>query len=177
MPEQFLGEIQFFAFNYPPKGWAFCAGQLLSIAQNQALFALLQNQFGGDGRTTFALPDLRGRVPMGQGGPWENGQLSGEESHVLTEAEIPQHNHTVGVVSAPAGAAKVGPAGNLLTVGAGRTSGGSVTLNLYAAPSAMTTMGSGVIGPSPGAQGHENRMPFVVLNPCIALTGVFPSSN
>jgi microcystin-dependent protein len=179
MAEPFISQIEAFPFNFAPKGWAFCAGQLLPINQNQALFSLLGTTFGGDGRTNFALPDLRGRLAngSGQGSGLANytlGQRSGEETHTLTVAETPTHNHLVNAV-------KNGTSGGTSTPGSGVTLGegyaneaGSPTVNIYSSVAPTIPMGS--LGPA-GGQPHENRMPFVALNYCIALFGVFPSQN
>jgi microcystin-dependent protein len=179
MAQPFLSQIEAFPFNFPPKGWAFCAGQLLPIAQNQALFALLGTTFGGDGRTNFALPDLRGRLAngFGQGSGVANytlGQRGGEETHTLTGTETPLHSHlinadnngTTGGTSTP---------GSGVTLGAGYANeAGSPAVNIYS--SAAPTIAMGSLG-STGGQPHENRMPFLALNYCIALQGVFPSQN
>jgi microcystin-dependent protein len=179
MAQPFLSQIEAFPFNFPPKGWAFCAGQLLPIAQNQALFALLGTTFGGDGRTNFALPDLRGRLAngFGQGSGLANytlGQRGGEETHTLTGTETPLHSHlinadnngTTGGTSTP---------GSGVTLGAGYANeAGSPAVNIYS--SAAPTIAMGSLG-STGGQQHENRMPFLALNYCIALQGVFPSQN
>jgi microcystin-dependent protein len=179
MAQPFLSQIEAFPFNFPPKGWAFCAGQLLPIAQNQALFALLGTTFGGDGRTNFALPDLRGRLAngFGQGLGLANytlGQRGGEETHTLTGTETPLHSHlinadnngTTGGTSTP---------GSGVTLGAGYANeAGSPAVNIYS--SAAPTIAMGSLG-STGGQPHENRMPSLALNYCIALQGIFPSQN
>ena len=179
MAQPFLSQIEAFPFNFAPKGWAFCAGQLLPITQNQALFALLGTTFGGDGRTNFALPDLRGRLAngFGQGSGVANytlGQRGGEETHTLTGTETPLHSHlinadnngTTGGTSTP---------GSGVTLGAGYANeAGSPAVNIYS--SAAPTIAMGWLG-STGGQPHENRMPFLALNYCIALQGVFPSQN
>ena len=179
MAQPFLSQIEAFPFNFAPKGWAFCAGQLMPINQNQALFALLGTTFGGDGRTTFALPDLRGRLANGFGqGPslanYTLGQRAGEESHTLTTAETPPHSHLID-------ADNNGTTGGANTPGGGVTLGadyaneaGSPAVNIYS--SAAPTIAMGSLGPT-GGQPHENRMPFLALNYCIALQGVFPSQN
>jgi microcystin-dependent protein len=182
MSEPFLGEIELFAFAFAPNGWATCSGQTLPIAQNQALFALLGTTYGGNGSTTFALPDLRGRVAIGQGqgaqlSPRAIGQTGGEETHGLTAAELPAHTHAVSAVGRPSSTAVIGPAGNLLSVGAGRTSGGNVVVNVYSPGTPDTAMHPSTIGASPGAQAHANMMPFLAMTPCIALVGIFPSRN
>ena len=175
MSDPFLGEIEYFAFNFPPKGWVQCAGQLLPVNQNQALFSLLGTTFGGDGKVTFGLPDLRGRVAVGQGtGPGRStrtvGQTGGEETHALTTAELPAHTHPASVVAHPTGVSLPGPAGNFLSVGAS----GSTVINAYATGTAFGAMSPTTVGPSPGAQAHANIMPYLALNPCIALVGIYP---
>ncbi len=185
MANQFLGQIEVFAFDFPPRGWAACAGQLLPIASNQALFALLGTTFGGDGRTTFALPDLRGRAAMGQGSTTQNvvvsiGAAGGEESHTLTVNETPLHPHRASVVSnADTKNNTFTPANNsvLATTTGLDSGGGALTFNIYA-PDAnpQQTMNNATIGPT-GGQAHSNMMPYLGINFCIALTGIFPSRN
>lgn len=166
MSEPFLAEIRMVGFNFPPRGWAFCDGQLLPINQNQSLFALLGVTYGGDGQTTFALPDLRGRAPVHVGDGVPLGQKGGEETHTLTEQENPRHGHTDG-------------SGNQATlfdptaaVVASRPRRGA---RIYTAPSNLVTLaGAGTAG---GGQAHENIQPFLTVNFAIALTGVFPPRN
>lgn len=165
MAEPFLGEIRLFSFNFAPKYWALCNGQLLPRNQNQPLFSLLGTMYGGNGQTDFALPDLRGRVPLHVGNGFAQGQRGGEETHTLTTNELAQHTHT--------------PQGNAGTSGAptavGNTWGPqeanpySTTTNIGMNPSAIGSAGSG--------QPHENRSPYLTLNFCIALVGIFPSPN
>lgn len=172
MSEPFLGEIRLFPYNFAPRTWAFCSGQLLSIAQNTALFSLLGTTYGGDGITTFALPDLRGRSALssGQGPGLQNyvlGEVSGVETVTLISTEMPMHNHQV-LVSSTDSTAK-NPTGNIP---------GGTASPVYAAP----TTGNNLMAPqtltvSGGSQPHENRSPFLVLNYCIALNGIFPSRN
>ena len=181
MAEPYLGEIEAFPLNFAPKGWAFCAGQLLPINQNQALFALLGTTFGGNGTTTFALPDLRGRIAtaFGQGpglAPYTLGQTGGQESHTLTLNEMPAggHSHAVAATNngATGGTNVPSPA---VTLGSGYSSHkGSPAVNVYS--SAAPTIAMGSLAPV-GGQPHENRMPFLALNYCIALQGIFPSRN
>lgn len=166
MSEPYLSEIKIFAFNYPPKGWAFCNGQLLPINQNQALFALLGTMYGGNGQTNFALPDLRGRVAIHKGGPYTQGQAAGQEAHTLTIPEMPQHNHFVN--ASPATVNQPYPTGNLWAAGASHPDFGA---------RGDTAMSAGSIVATGGSQAHENRSPFLTLNFCIALQGVFPSPN
>ncbi len=168
--EPFLGEIMLISCNFAPKGWALCNGQLLSIAQNQGLFSLLGTTYGGNGQTTFALPDLRGRSPMhwGQGPGLSSrslGERSGETNHTLTLAELAAHAH-VARCSSSAGTS-ASPAGMVLARNAASVPG-------YAA-NADTTMAANAIGSVGGSQPHTNQQPLLTLNYCIALQGVFPS--
>ncbi len=162
----FLSEIQIFAFNFAPIGWAPCSGQLLPINQNQALFALLGTTYGGNGQTTFALPDLRGRVPLHIGNGFDQGQQSGSESHTLTTLEMPSHTHIA--IASTAAANQSSPVGNTWASGAA------------ASPFKNTNnaiMNAAAFGNTGGNQPHENRMPYLVMNYCIALEGIFPSRN
>jgi microcystin-dependent protein len=158
-------------FAWAPKGWALCNGQLLPINQNQALFSLLGTQFGGDGRVNFALPDLRGRIPIHQGDGWTIGQNGGEPTHTLTQNEMPQHIHFVTadttIAPDPDG---VQPADN-------KRLAASAPANLYASAGNFTPMNPAAIGNVGGSQPHENRQPYLTLNFCIALIGIFPSQN
>jgi microcystin-dependent protein len=167
MAEPFLAEIRLVSFNIPPKGWALCNGQLLPINQNQALFSLLGTTYGGDGRTTFALPNLQGRVPVETGGAFALGQSGGEAAHVLTVAELPAHSHTVSAASGPGTAQS--PQGNFWA---------SVE-RFYAFSNATpdTTLNPGSIAPAGANESHNNMPPFLVLNFVIALQGIFPSRN
>jgi len=171
MSEPFIGEICVMAFNYPPKGYAQCDGQILSIAQNQALFAILGTTYGGNGQTTFALPDLRGRLPMHwgnnpQGGNVTIGQNGGETTHTLVTGEMPAHPHPLVGASAPA-ADQRGVVGNLY---------GS-TANLYVGGAATATLNASTVGQVGGGQPHDNMQPYLSLNFVIALVGIFPSRN
>lgn len=165
MAEPFLGEIRIVSFDYPPKDWAFCNGQLLPINQNQALFSLLGTTYGGNGQTTFALPDLRARVPMHMGDHTQ-GERAGEAAHTLTLNEMPQHLHLERVSSNATGGTLVAT-GNFL---------GSAN-NMYHSPSNLTAMNPGTIANAGGSQPHENRQPYLGLSFCIALVGIFPSRN
>jgi microcystin-dependent protein len=166
MAEPFLSEIRIFSFNYAPKGWALCNGQFLPINQNQALFALLGTTYGGNGQTTFALPDLRGRVPIHFGDGFTLGQAGGKEFHTLTQSEMPAHNHFAQAATNQTNAAI--PGGQWL----------GQALNQYNANVAsLTTLTPQTIGSFGGSQPHENREPSLVLNFCIALQGIFPSRN
>lgn len=166
----FIGEIMMFAGNFAPTGWALCNGQLLSIAQNTALFSLLGTTYGGNGQTTFALPDLRGRAPIhfGQGPGLSNysqGQLAGEENHTLLATEMPTHTHV-----ARADAAN-GTSDTPTGMFPARTPGGTPA---YGAGSAAQ-LASTFLATTGGSQPHNNMQPYLVINYCIALTGVFPS--
>jgi microcystin-dependent protein len=174
MDEPFIGEIRPISFNYAPKGWAFCNGQLLPINSNQALFSLLGVTFGGDGRTTFALPDLRSRVPVGTGqGPglanYLQGQQAGTESVTLTADQMPAHTHPVTgtMQTAEIGEAN-SPKNSFLTGDANAQYGTPANATMGATVKGTTTnIGSG--------QAHENRQPVLGLNYVIALSGLYPS--
>ena len=166
MSEPFLGEIKIISWNFPPKGWTFCNGQLLPINQNQALFSILGTTYGGDGRQTFGLPNLQGRSPMHVGNGIVLGELGGETSHTLNISELPAHNHVPfgnpGSPSAPA------PSGDLWATNA--------NLTPYA-PTGGGSMNPACIPAVGGNQPHENMSPYLVLNFIIALQGIFPSQN
>jgi len=166
MSDPFLSEIRLFSFNFPPKGWALCNGQLLPINQNQALFSLLGTTYGGNGQTTFALPDLRGRVPIHQGNGFTLGQRGGEEAHTLTVSELPTHTHTLNASTTAA---------NGIDNPTGRVLGGAN--DLYHTPASLTTMNGGTVATTGGSQPHPNMQPYGVLNFGIALVGIFPSHN
>jgi microcystin-dependent protein len=181
MSEPFIGEIHMFAGNFAPRGWALCNGQLLSISQNTALFSILGTTYGGNGVTTFALPDLRGRVPMhaGQGPGLSDrilGEASGEESNTLSLAAMPQHIHQVN----PACSAEDGDqsaAKNNFPASPLSTSGGAAVNAYTASPSPNTAMGGTNSAPVGGSQPHNNLQPYLVVNFIIALQGIFPSRN
>ena len=165
MSEPFISEIRIFSFSFPPKGWALCDGQVVPISQNQALFALIGTIYGGDGVTTFALPNLQGRVPVHVGGGLALGQQGGEETHTLNINELPAHNH---VVTAHTNAATVSDPTNALWANGGKS-------NYAANPN--TTMNPASVLSTGSSQPHNNLSPFLTLNFCIALQGVFPSQN
>jgi microcystin-dependent protein len=169
--EPFIGEIRLFGFNFAPLGWALCDGSLLPISQNTALFSLLGTTYGGDGRSTFALPDLRGRVPVSMGtGPglstYDIGELGGSENVTLIASQVPAHNHNIQASDAPASEPK--PGGGVLA----RTNSST-----YAAGTDGTTLSANAISSSGGSQPHPNLQPFLAVNFCIALQGIFPSRN
>lgn len=165
MSEPFLGEIRVVSFNFPPKGWTFCNGQLLPINQNQALFAILGTTYGGDGRTTFALPNLQGRVPVHVGNGISLGEMGGEVAHTLNISELPAHNHV------PVGSSSAASSPSLSNALWAPNSA-----NPYAG-SFNTAMNPAGILPVGGNQPHDNMSPYLVLNFIIALQGIFPSQN
>jgi microcystin-dependent protein len=163
-----MGEIKLVSFNYPPKGWAFCNGQLLPINQNQALFALLGTTYGGNGQTNFALPDLRGRLPVHAGWEVMLGQAGGQSTHTLTQSELPTHVH--GLYASTAIANTGDPSGALLA------RKGRLGRDMFNG-SANTQLVSSTVSSSGGSQAHDNMQPYLTLNFAIALQGVFPSPN
>jgi len=165
MAEPFLSEIKIISWNFPPKGWAFCNGQLLPINQNQALFSLLGTTYGGDGRVNFALPNLQGRAPIHVGNGHTLGQNAGETAHTLAIGELPAHTHTA--VGSDAGANTGNPT-NAYWASGGQPAY-SNAVNASMAPAAVSNVG--------GDQPHENMSPYLVLNFVIALQGIFPSQN
>ena len=179
--DPFLGQITLFPYNFAPFGWALCEGQILPIQQYSALFALLGTQFGGNGTSNFALPDLRGRAPNGQGqGPGlsqsDMGEMVGQETVTLTGSTIPAHTHsfpafaTAATTSAPAGAA--------LAQGHGSGRGGGFAVNTYTAPGSAVSLSASQVTAAPGGGNpHNNLQPFLTLNWCIALSGIFPSRS
>ena len=165
MSEPFLAEIRIVGFNFAPRGWAFCDGQILPINQNQALYSLLGTTYGGDGRTTFALPDLRGRVPVHTGESHQLGSKGGAETTTLTASEMPSHTHTIQASADPSTGQD--PTNTVLA-----KSG-----QIYGAASNLVDMVSGTLTNSGGGQAHQNMQPYLALNFCIALRGLFPSRN
>jgi microcystin-dependent protein len=168
MAEPYLAEIKLVSFNFPPQGWAFCNGQQLPINQNQALFSLLGTTYGGNGQTTFALPDLRGRVPVHIGGGIIQGQASGAFAHTLSQAELPTHNHRLGTSTAIASTSD--PNGALLA------RKGRLSADVFNGSPNVGLVSTQVSGTG-GSQPHENTQPYLALNFIIALQGVFPSHN
>jgi microcystin-dependent protein len=180
MADPFLAEIRIFSCDFPPKGWAFCNGQFLPINQNQALFALLGTNYGGNGQTTFALPNLRGRVPIhtnGSGGGL--GESAGESSHTLSVQEMATHTHGLSVRDAEPGVlnGNIGNNTKVFAQGLAIIGSGNQPVNLYGSGPPAQTMNSSSTTTSGGGQAHNNMMPYLVLNFCIALQGIFPSQN
>ncbi|MDR3529656.1 MAG: tail fiber protein [Rhodopila sp.] len=185
MAEPYLGQIEAFAFGFAPRGWALCAGQIMPINQYQALFSLLGTTYGGNGTTTFALPDLRSRVAMGQGNgfnvtPRVIGQVGGEENHTLLAAETPAHVHSLMAAAKPAVSSNTNVAGPTVVLAQtiGKPASGAVfPLALYAADSNPGQPMAGTAIGSAGGQPHTNLMPYTTLNFCIALMGIYPTRN
>lgn len=176
MSEPFLAEVRIVGFNFAPRGWAFCDGQILPISQNQSLYSLLGTTYGGDGRTSFALPDLRGRTPIhvgrsNGGADHREGQKSGEETHTLSANEMPQHTHQA---KASPGLGSSASPQNSLWAQVTNTVG-----NVYADPgqAAPTAALNNPVLNVGGGQAHNNMQPSLALNFCIALQGLFPSRN
>jgi microcystin-dependent protein len=166
MATAFVGEIRMFGGTFAPAGWALCSGQLLAISENDVLFALIGTTYGGDGVNTFALPDLRGRLPVHQGSAYVIGQRAGTETVTLTSNQIAQHTHTVAALTS---ANSKTPANSAY--------GGNTTDAVYTANAPSAPMNAAMIGPNTGNQPHDNMMPFGVVNFIISLFGVFPSRN
>jgi microcystin-dependent protein len=170
MGEPFLAEIKVVSFNFAPRGWAFCNGQLLPINQNQALFALLGTTYGGNGQTTFALPDLRDRIPVHAGGAHDQGEKAGEIAHTVTTQEMPQHIHSYNGVTDPAD--QFTPAGNFLAA-----TDPVVFGSVYGPAQSLEAMAPQMVSNTGGSQPHNNLHPVLTLNFIIALQGIFPSRN
>lgn len=166
MAEPFLSEIRIMSFGFAPKGWALCNGQILPINQNQALYSLLGTTYGGDGRTTFALPDLRTRTPIHFGSGHNLGQKGGESAHTLTVAEMPPHTHSLEGTNTAATLDV--PAGNVI---------GQPSINGFGPATSLGAMNPGTIANTGGSQPHQNMQPYTTLSFCIALQGIFPSPN
>ncbi|MGH7486265.1 MAG: phage tail protein [bacterium] len=178
MSTPFMAQIEIFSFNFAPRGWALCNGQLLPINQNQALFSLLGTTFGGDGRVNFALPDLRSRVPIGVGNGFVIGERRGEEAHTIISSETPVHNHSL-MTDATGTPSQAQPASNTVlskSIGAS-SSGPSFPVGLYGNASPGAILDPRSITNTGGSQPHANLMPYLCLNMSIALQGIFPSQN
>jgi microcystin-dependent protein len=177
MSDQFVAEIRIFPFNFPPTGWAFCEGQLMPISQNTALFSLLGTTYGGDGKSTFALPNMQDNAPMqpgqGQGLSLRDlGEMSGVESITLLQSEIPLHTHQLQAVTADA--TTDSPADALLSQGAWSFQGNGGAVAIYTTDPVNTPMAQNAIGLAGGGLPHNNMQPYLTLNFCIALQGIFP---
>ncbi|HWY25429.1 MAG TPA: tail fiber protein [Nevskia sp.] len=177
MSDQFVAEIRIFPFNFAPKGWAFCDGQLMAISQNTALFSLLGTTYGGDGKSNFALPNLQGCAPVNAGqGPglslYSLGQTGGNAGVTLLGTEMPSHAHSMSVSSSLARFSAPGPNAAL-----GRSADGLVAYTSQYDASALGYASSGELGGAGGSQPHNNMMPYLGLNFCIALQGIFPSRS
>ncbi len=172
MSEPFLAEVRIVGFNFAPRGNAFCDGQILPINQNQSLFSLMGTTYGGDGRTSFGLPDLRGRVPVSPGNAGTNvtqGQKAGQDRHTLTMAQMPSHQHRLAASNSPATGSEPGPA-NVFA---------NCDVNAYRSASGadLVDMNSDMIQNAGANQSHENMQPWLAVNFIIALQGLFPSRN
>lgn len=169
MAQPYVGEIRIFAGNFAPAGWMFCEGQLLPISENETLFQLIGTTYGGDGQSTFALPDIRGRLPIhqgqGTGSAYIMGQSGGAEEVTLTTQQIPAHNHPLLASADPGGA--ITPAGNTLGAGA--------SVQVYRPIGANVPANAGSVGPAGGSQPHTNFQPYICMNYIISLFGIFPS--
>lgn len=166
MAEPFLSEIRIMSFEFAPKGWALCNGQLLPINQNQALFSLLGTTFGGDGRVNFALPDLRARTPIHVGSGHTLGERGGEQAHTLSIAELPEHTHVANGTTLEGNTPL--PTGSVLA---------NTPTQIYSAAANLVSLSPGTVTNVGGSQAHLNMQPFLTLNFCIALQGIFPSPN
>ena len=170
MAEPFLAEIRIMGFNFAPRGWATCDGQILPINQNQSLYSLLGTTYGGDGRTTFGLPNLRGRTPIHRGSSngtsYSLGDIAGEETHTLAANEMPMHTHTLRATDNPAASDQ--PTGNVFS---------NASANVYAQFGTTVAMNASSVLSVGGGQSHNNMQPCLALNFCIALQGLFPSRS
>jgi microcystin-dependent protein len=170
MADPFVAEIRIFPFNFPPKGWAFCDGQILPLSQNTALFSLLGTTYGGDGKSNFALPNVQGNAPMHPGqGPGlslhDLGEIGGSQTVTLLESEIPSHSH--GWNASNADSTSQAPGNQFMAGGVGG-------ITMYANPASLVQLNPNVVTPAGGDQPHNNMQPYLTLNFCIALQGVFP---
>lgn len=167
MAQPFIGEVRLFGGNFAPSGWAFCNGQLMPISENDALFALIGTTYGGDGETTFALPDLRSRVPIHIGSGFVIGQTGGVETVTLTTAQVAAHSHAVFASTA----------GGTSTNAATNVPGASPTIDLYFEDVATASMNASAVTARGGSQPHENLQPYLCVSYIISLFGIFPSST
>src|SRR5258708_37540143 len=167
MSEPFIGEIRLFGGNFAPTGWMFCEGQSLPISENDALFNLIGTTYGGDGQTTFSLPDLRSRIPIHQGGGFRQGESGGVETVTLPDSQTPAHAHAL--LGSGSAATSAVPAGAAL---AGTT---GVTITAYGTDAPLVTLASPSGSPAGGSQPHANLQPYLCVNFIISLFGIFPS--
>jgi microcystin-dependent protein len=165
MAQPYLGQLILASFNFAPKNYALCNGQIMPINQYQALFSLLGTFYGGNGVQTFALPNLQGRTPIGVGNGFSIGEIGGTETVTLLSSHVPIHTHAVNAVGAA----------DRTTVAGSMVAGGGTAI--FAAPTNLVAMNNGVLTSFGGSQPHENRQPYLVMNWCIALSGIFPSQN
>lgn len=180
MSDFFIGEIRMFGFNWAPKYWALCNGAVMQISQNQALFALLGFSYGGDNKTNFKLPDLRGRVPLAQGikdsFSYKIGAAGGAETVTLTNATMPAHNHTIQATTAPGN--KTAIVNNYFATTNPAVATDTAAHPVYGVPTnGFIPLNNAIIGVTGGNAAHENRQPYTVVNFCIATVGIFPSRN
>lgn len=181
--EVYLGSIQPFAFQFAPRGWAFCNGQLLPVQQNSALFALIGTTYGGNGQQTFGVPNLNGRTALGQGastagGTFVMGEMAGVESETLIQSQMPMHNH--GLMGTTAAATSATPASNLMLAaanGSDPTSGDAVNVQIYGPAPGAAMLAPQSINPAGGSMPFSIMQPFLVINYCIATSGIYPSRN
>ena len=166
MAQPYVGEVRMFAGNFAPAGWMFCEGQLLPISENETLFNLIGTTYGGDGESTFALPDLRGRLPIHQGNGFILAETGGAEEITLTVPQIAAHSHPW--LAADAGATATTPAGNLT---------GEATKRFYVLPSSLAAMAPTIVSPTGGSQPHTNFQPYLCVSFIISLFGIFPPPN
>ncbi|HEV2146108.1 MAG TPA: tail fiber protein [Longimicrobiaceae bacterium] len=165
MAQPYVGEIRLFAGNFAPVGWAFCEGQLLPISENEALFQLIGTTYGGDGASTFALPDMRGRIPVHQGGGFVLAQSGGAEEITLTVNQLPSHSH-----------AMLASADNAdVTSAAGSVLAQTPSYTPYIADNPNVSMAASTVSPTGGSQPHTNFQPYICVNYIISLFGIFPS--
>jgi microcystin-dependent protein len=181
MAQPYLSMIEAFGFNFAPQGWALCAGQTMSITQNQALFALLGTTFGGNGTTTFNLPDLRGRLALGFGqgsglSSYPLGAVGGQETHQLVTNEAPTHGHSLNAVSNGQANGTNIPSSSVMMGSGYAMEANNPVENIYSNATPGIAMAASAVGMTGGTP-HENRMPFLTINYCIALQGIFPSRN
>src|SRR5271155_1597434 len=179
MSDQFLAEIRIFPFNFAPQGWAFCNGQLLPISQSTALFSLLGTTYGGDGRTNFALPNLQGNAPMffGQGpglSLHELGETGGSDAVTVLLSQMPSHTHAINCIDGARVEGQVGQPGNAILV---KTSGTPANAHTSGVAQPNQTLAAGMVGYAGGSLPHNNLMPYLTLNFCIALQGIYPQRS